>query len=97
MLGPYLFEALRARSATVADEALAAYDRARRWEFASKWRVQKLVAFATAWPPFMNRCVRAASGSRVMADALVNVASGFAPASDLLRPSILRALLQPAH
>ena len=61
MLGPYLCEALASTSPRVTDEALAAYDRARRHQFAATWRVQKIVALAVAFPPMLNHTVRAAN------------------------------------
>jgi flavin-dependent dehydrogenase len=97
ILGPYLFEALRAKSPRVADEALAAYDRSRRNEFATKWRVQKIVALAVAYPPLLNQTVRAASGRRAVSDMIVSVASGFAPASELMSPAFLRELFLPTR
>ena len=97
MLGPYLCTALQSGDARVVDEALAAYDRARRHEFAATWRVQKVVALAVAFPPMLNRTVRSVSGRRTLADLVVNVASGFAPPRDLLRPSIFRELLLPSR
>jgi flavin-dependent dehydrogenase len=93
LLGPYLFEALRARTPRGANEALAAYDRSRRHEFGSTWRVQRVVALAVAFPPLMNQAARAASGRRTVADLVVNVCSGFAPPGDLLRADFLRTLI----
>lgn len=93
LLGPYLCEALRAASARVADEALAAYDRSRRFEFAATWRVQRVVALAVAFPPLMNQIAHAASGRGAVADALVNVCSGFAPPRELLRPGLISLLV----
>jgi 2-polyprenyl-6-methoxyphenol hydroxylase-like FAD-dependent oxidoreductase len=97
LLGPYLFEALRAKSPRVADEALAAYERSRRHEFAATWRVQKAVALAVAFPPLMNHTVRAVAGRRTLSNLLVNVASGFTPASELMRPAILREFFLPSR
>jgi flavin-dependent dehydrogenase len=97
LLGPYLCEALRASSPRVADEALAAYDRSRRHEFAATWRVQKVVALAVAFPPLLNQAAHAATRRRAVSDLLVNVASGFSPASDLMRPAVLRELLLPSR
>jgi 2-polyprenyl-6-methoxyphenol hydroxylase-like FAD-dependent oxidoreductase len=97
LLGPYLCEALRASSSRGADEALAAYDRSRRHEFASTWRVQKVVALAVAFPPLLNQAANAAEGRRTLSDLIVNVASGFSPASELMRPGVLRALLLPSR
>jgi flavin-dependent dehydrogenase len=97
LLGPYLCVALEAQTPRVADEALAAYDRARRHLFAATWRVQKVVALAVAFPPLLNRTVAAAAGRRLISDLVVNVASGFSPASNLMRPAILRELLLPSR
>ena len=97
LLGPYLCAALAAASPRVADEALAAYDRSRRHEFGATWRVQKVVALAVAFPPLLNQTVKAAAGRRVVSDLVVDVASGFSPASELMRPSFLRELLLPAR
>ena len=93
ILGPYATEALRATSPRVADEALAAYERSRRHEFAVKWRVQKIVAAAVAFPPLLNQMVRAGASRRDVADLFVNVASGFAPPGDLMSFGFLRQLL----
>ncbi len=95
MLGPYLCTALASDSLRVLDEALAAYDRARRYQFAATWRVQKIVALAVAFPPLLNHTVRAATNRRAIADLVVNVASGFLSPSELARPGILRQLLFP--
>ena len=93
ILGPYLFEALRAPSPRVADEALAAYDRARRHAFGAPWRVQKVVALAFAFPPLLNGTVRAAADRREISDLIVNVGSGFSSPSELMRFSVLRDLV----
>ena len=97
LLGPYLCAALDARTPRVAEVARAAYDRARRHLFAATWRVQKVVALAVAFPPLLNRTVAAAAGRAALSDVVVNVASGFSPASDLMRPAVLRALLLPSR
>ena len=97
LLGPYLFEALRASSPRIADEALAAYDRSRRHEFAATWRVQKVVALAVSFRPLLNQAANAAAGRRALSDLIVNVASGFSPARELMRPAVLRELLLPAR
>ncbi len=93
ILGPYLFEALRAPSARVADEALAAYDRARRHAFSETWRVQKVVALAVAYPALLNGTVRAVANRRELSDLMVNVGSGFSSPSELMRFSVLRDLV----
>jgi flavin-dependent dehydrogenase len=95
ILGPYLCAALASTSPRVMDEALAAYERARRYQFAGAWRMQKIAALAVAFPPMLNHTVRAANNRRAIADLVVNVASGFLPPSELARPGILRQLLFP--
>jgi flavin-dependent dehydrogenase len=95
ILGPYLATALASQSPRVMDEALAAYDRARRHQFGATWRMQKIVGLAIAFPPMLNHTVRAASSRRAIADAVVNVASGFLSPGELMRPGILRQLLFP--
>jgi flavin-dependent dehydrogenase len=95
MLGPYLCNALASHAPRVMDEALAAYDRARRYQFASTWRVQKVVALAVAFPPLLNHAVRAATNRRAIADLMVNVASGLLSPGELAHPGILRHLLFP--
>ena len=97
MLGPYLYEALRAPTATRADEALAAYDRWRHHEFGGKWRVERLIGLAVAFPPLLNHAARALARRRSLADLLVGVAGDFVPAREVLRPGFLWQLLRPAR
>jgi flavin-dependent dehydrogenase len=96
MLAPYIHDALRGNSASAdrrADTALAAYDRARRHEFGSKWTVERLVAAAVAWPALMDRVARSLERRRDMADLFVGVTGDFVPAQQLLRPSYLWRLV----
>jgi menaquinone-9 beta-reductase len=93
LLLPYAFDAVRARSARVADVALAAYDRCRRHQFAGKWRVERLVAAAVSSSRLMNRAARVLSDRREMADLFVGVAGDFVPPREVLRASYLLALL----
>jgi geranylgeranyl reductase family protein len=95
LLGPYVFEALRASSPRDADAALAAYDRCRRREFSGKWRVERLVALAVGMSPILNRAARALSRRRHLADLLVGVAGDFVPAREVLRPGFLLQLFAP--
>jgi flavin-dependent dehydrogenase len=95
LLGPYLFEALRAATPRAANEALAAYDRSRRHEWRTTRRVQRVVALAVAFPPLMNLAARAVAGRAAVADCVVSVCGGFAPASHLLRVDVLRQLIAP--
>jgi flavin-dependent dehydrogenase len=87
LLALYAHAALRASSPRKSHEALAAYDRARRHEFAGKWRVERLVGMAVAFPALLNRAALALQSRRDMADLLVGVTGDFVPAREVLRPS----------
>ncbi|HLA91636.1 MAG TPA: FAD-dependent oxidoreductase [Gemmatimonadaceae bacterium] len=97
LLAPFLGEALRARTPRDADRVLAAYDRRRRREFAGKWRVERLVALAVAWPPLLNRVARAFRRRTHLADLFVGVTGDFVPPRELLRPCVLGQLLVSAR
>lgn len=74
------------------------YDRARRREFSGKWKVEKLVATAIAFPPLINRAANVLSKRKDMADLLVGVVGDFIPAGEVLRPGyLLSLLLSPAR
>lgn len=72
---------------------LESYEKARRNEFAGKWRVEKLVGAAIAFTPFLNRAASVLSRRRDMADLLVGVVGDFVPAREVLRPGYLLSLL----
>ena len=94
LLAPFIADALASpRSNGSGDRALAAYDRARRLEFRDKWRVERLVGAAVAFPFLANGAVRALSRRQDMADLLVGVAGDFVPASTVLRPGFILSLL----
>jgi flavin-dependent dehydrogenase len=97
LLAPHIHESLHAPSVRLADRALAAYDQARREEFAGKWRVERLVALAVASPSLMNQAARALASRSHLADLLVGVAGDFVPPRELLRPGFLLQLLVPAR
>ena len=97
LLAPHLHAALRAGSSRASDAALAAYDRARRSEFAGKWRVERLVALAVSSPFLLNQVARALARHTHLADLLVGVAGDFVPARELLRPGFLLPLLVPVR
>ncbi len=96
ILGPYLFEALRAPTPVRADHALEAYDRSRHHEFAGKWRVERLIGLAVGVPALMNRVARSLEQRHDLADLLVGVAGDFVPPSAMLRPGVLWKLLAPS-
>ena len=95
LLGPYVCDALRARSVRESDAALAAYDRCRRHEFAGKWRVERLIALAVSMPRLFNHAARVLAHRTHLADLLVGVAGDFVPARELMRPRFLLQLLSP--
>lgn len=66
---------------------LAAYDRARRREFAGKWALERIVGWVVARPRAFTRVARRLAAEPAMADQLVNVTAHVAPASRVLRPS----------
>jgi 2-polyprenyl-6-methoxyphenol hydroxylase-like FAD-dependent oxidoreductase len=95
LLAPHLEAAVRASSALDADGALAAYDHRRREEFAGKWRVERLVALAVAWPALLNRAARALRAERDLADLFVGVAGDFVPAGEVLNLRFAARVLAP--
>lgn len=78
------------------DAAIRAYDAARRAEFSGKWRVERLVGAAIAFPTLINRAANVLSRRRDMADLLVGVVGDFVPAREVLSPRYLLRLLLPA-
>jgi len=78
------------------DAAIRAYDAARRAEFSGKWRVERLVGAAIAFPALINRAANVLSRRRDMADLLVGVVGDFVPAREVLSPRYLLRLLLPA-
>ncbi len=73
--------------------ALKAYNRARRATFAGKWRVEKLIGAAVAFPSLMNHAARVLTRDRDLADLLVGVTGDFVPPSAVLRPRTLLRFL----
>lgn len=96
LLGPYLYESLRANNLHAADVPLEAYDRSRRHEFGGKWRVERLIGLAVSFPALMNHAARRLSRRSNLADLLVGVAGDFVPPGEVLRPAFLIQLLAPA-
>lgn len=88
MLAPFIVEALRS---TPQEEngALAAYETARRSEFGGKWKLERIVGMAIAYPYFLNNAAKALSRRKEMADLLVGVAGDFIPTSLVLNPRFL--------
>jgi len=93
LLAEFTTESLRGTHAGRSDRALKAYEKARRAEFAGKWKVEKMVGAAVAFPALINRAARVLSRRRDMADLLVGVVGDFVPAREVLRPGYLLSLL----
>lgn len=88
--------ALRTIAQPASDDALREYERARRAEFRGKWRVERLVGAAVAFPALIERAADALSRRKDLADLFVGVTGDFVPAREVLRPSYLLALLFPS-
>ncbi len=94
MLSEFALESLASGSG---DAPLAAYDRARREEFGGKWRLERLVGTAVAFPRMMNRVASVLSRRKDLADLLVGAAGDFVPPAEVLRLAHLRLLLAPGR
>lgn len=88
LLAPFIAEALRGSPAAEA-RTLAGYDAARRREFGGKWKLERIVGMAIAYPYFLNNAAKALSRHKEMADLLVGVAGDFVPTSVVLNPRFL--------
>ena len=78
------------------DDALREYERTRRAEFRGKWRVERLVGAAVAFPALIERAAATLSRRKDLADLFIGVTGDFVPAREVLRPSYLLALLFPS-
>lgn len=85
LLAVHAQSALGAARANAADDALRAYDRARRKEFRGKWIVERLINAAVWCPPAINYFARTLEARKDMADLLVGVTGDFVPAREVLR------------
>jgi menaquinone-9 beta-reductase len=88
ILAPFIFEALRGAPQDE-NRALAAYEMARRSEFGGKWKLERIVGMAIAYPFFLNNAAKVLSRQKDMADLLVGVAGDFIPAELVLNPRFL--------
>jgi flavin-dependent dehydrogenase len=96
LLSSFVLESLAA-PARAANAPLAAYDRARRAEFGGKWRLERLVGAAVAFPRMMNRAVRVLARRQDLADLFIGAAGDFVPPREVLRLSNLGLLLVPGR
>ena len=88
LLAPFIAEALRGATR---DEngALAGYDAARRSEFGGKWKLERILGMAIAYPYFLNNAAKALCRRKELADLLVGVAGDFIPTKVVLNPRFL--------
>jgi flavin-dependent dehydrogenase len=88
LLAPYLIEAL-GRGARDERLVLSGYDRARKREFGGKWKLERIVGIAIAYPWFLNNAAKVLSRRKDLADLLAGVAGDFIPARLVLTPRFL--------
>lgn len=88
LLAPFIAEALRG-SPRDENRVLAGYEAARHAEFGGKWKLERIVGMAIAYPYFLNNAAKALSRRKDMADLLVGVAGDFIPVRLVLNPRFL--------
>jgi menaquinone-9 beta-reductase len=88
LLAPFIAEALRGAQSGE-KRVLAGYEAKRRSEFGGKWKLERIVGMAIAYPYFLNNAAKALSRNKDLADLLVGVAGDFIPAKVALDPRIL--------
>ncbi len=88
LLAPFIAEAVKANGNGDL-KPLEGYEAARRREFGGKWKLERIVGTAIAFPPLINNAARALSSRKDMADLLVGVAGDFVPAEAVLTPRFL--------
>jgi geranylgeranyl reductase family protein len=76
--------ALGSSDERAADEALAAYHRARRAAFRGKWTVERVIGAVVASPPLINRAAKVLARRRDLADILAGVTGDFVPAREVI-------------
>lgn len=88
LLAPFIAEALRGAQRDE-NRALGGYEAARRVEFGGKWKLERIVGMAIAYPYFLNNAAKALARHKDMADLLVGVAGDFIPVRLVLNPRFL--------
>jgi flavin-dependent dehydrogenase len=88
LLAPFVAEALRGTQSNE-KRVLAGYEARRRSEFGGKWKLERILGLAIAYPYFLNNAARALSRNKDLADLLVGVAGDFIPAKVALDPRVL--------
>ena len=88
LLAPYLVEAL-GRGERDEKLVLSGYERARKREFGGKWKLERIVGMAIAYPWLLNNAATVLSRRKDLADLIVGVAGDFIPARLVLGPRFL--------
>jgi geranylgeranyl reductase family protein len=88
ILAPFLAEALK-KPVSQEPTVLGGYESARKREFGGKWKLERIVGMAIAYPYFLNNAARALARRKDMADLLVGVAGDFIPTKQVLNPRFL--------
>jgi flavin-dependent dehydrogenase len=88
LLAPFIVEALRGAQSNE-KRTLAGYEAARQSEFGGKWKLERIVGMAIAYPYFLNNAAKALSRNKDMADLLVGVAGDFIPVKVVLNTRFL--------
>ncbi len=90
LLAPFVVGAVAAQDdGARVQRALHAYQQARHAAFIGKWRVERLIGTAVAFPSLMNVAARVLGRDRELADLLIGVTGDFVPASAMLAPRTL--------
>lgn len=98
ILSEFAAEWVRSPNKKTQERSLEAYEKARKAEFSGKWKVEKLIGAAVAFPALLNHAARVLSHRRDMADLLVGVVGDFVPAREILSPGyLLNLLFAPAN
>jgi flavin-dependent dehydrogenase len=93
LLAPVAHAVVHAANARSRQQAFASYERARRATFSGKWRLERLITLAVAWPPLLNHAARVLSRDRDLADLLIGATGDFVPPSAVLTPRTLLRFL----
>jgi flavin-dependent dehydrogenase len=88
LVAPFIAESLR-RPQSDESRVLSGYQQARKREFGGKWKIERIVGMAIAYPYFMNNAAVALSRRKDMADLIVGVAGDFVPPKAVLNPRFL--------
>lgn len=96
LLAPIAHDLVHTSDMTARRRIFEAYEHTRNTTFGGKWRLERLIALAVAWPPLLNRAARALSRDRDLADLLIGATGDFVPASAVLSPRMLLRFLSSA-